>query len=261
MPRAKESTAGASTAQAQQEAVSEGIDNFELPRSLIMKLARASQVPENTKFSKEVILAILKASTVFINYLAATAHEVATSKQHKSISATDVLKALELVELADIAKNIQGELPLYRDLQKTDKRKGGKGKAKDTSTESASAGPKGKGKGKAATGPSSDAPAQGLAPKIHIPAGRPAAAPSSEAGPSEGIDEDQEMADAEQDQGEEPGQDDAEDEEIDEDDDVEEEDEDDAEPPEDIMAVEEEELRKDAKGLEAANRDEAVDED
>ena len=94
MPRAKESTAGASTAQAQQDAVSDGIDNFELPRSLIMKLARASQVrtefdasnasmrlvvperrsykcqvPENTKFSKDVILAILKASTVFVNYL------------------------------------------------------------------------------------------------------------------------------------------------------------------------------------------------
>ena len=38
------------------------------------------------------------------------AHEVASSKQHKSISATDVLKALELVEFGDIAKNIQGEL-------------------------------------------------------------------------------------------------------------------------------------------------------
>ena len=29
------------------------------------------QVPENTKFSKDVILAILKASTVFVNYLGA----------------------------------------------------------------------------------------------------------------------------------------------------------------------------------------------
>lgn len=39
-----------------------------------------------------------------------SAHEVASSKQHKSISATDVLKALELIEFGDIAKNIQGEL-------------------------------------------------------------------------------------------------------------------------------------------------------
>ena len=44
MPRAKEPATGASIAQAQQDAGSEGIDNFELPRSLIMKLARASQV-------------------------------------------------------------------------------------------------------------------------------------------------------------------------------------------------------------------------
>ncbi|KAI0696982.1 histone-fold-containing protein [Cerioporus squamosus] len=258
MPRAKESTAGASTAQAQQEAVSEGIDNFELPRSLIMKLARASQVPENTKFSKEVILAILKASTVFINYLAATAHEVATSKQHKSISATDVLKALELVELADIAKNIQEELPLYRDLQKSDKRKGGKGKAKDAS-ESASAGPKTKGKGKAAASAPPDAAEQGPSPTIHIPAVRSAAGPSAAPEQPEDVDEDQEMADADQDHGEDPEQDEAEDEEIDEDED--DEDEDETEPPEDMMAVEEEELRRDARGLEAADRDDAVDED
>ena len=52
-------------------------------------------------------------------------------------------------------------------------------------------------------------------------------------------------------------EDDAEDEEIDEDEDTEEEG--DAEPPEDMMAVEEEELRKDAKGLEADRDD--VDED
>ncbi|KAI0773129.1 histone-fold-containing protein [Trametes elegans] len=122
MPRGKES-ASASMAQAQQDAVADGIENFELPRTVVMKLARASQVPENTKFSKDVILAILKASTVFINYLAATAHEVASSKQHKSISATDVLKALELVEFGDIAHNIQGELQAGRQ----EERREGKG--------------------------------------------------------------------------------------------------------------------------------------
>ena len=48
MPRAKEPATGAAIAQAQQDAGSEGIDNFELPRSLIMKLARASQVSAST---------------------------------------------------------------------------------------------------------------------------------------------------------------------------------------------------------------------
>ncbi|KAI0739550.1 histone-fold-containing protein [Daedaleopsis nitida] len=268
MPRAKESTAGASTAQAQQEAVSDGIETFELPRSLVMKLARASQVPESTKFSKEVILSILKASTVFINYLAATAHEVASQKQHKSISATDVLKALELIEFTDIAKSIQAELPVYRDLQRADKRKGGKGKAKDTS-DSASRPPV-KGKAKASTSASDQAEPSGSVPTIHIP--RPAASASASAarttigdasseaepenGPSEDVDEDHEMADAARDD----DQDDDVEDEMDEDEDKDEDDgeEEEAEPLEDPMALEDEEIRKDAKGLDADN---AIDED
>ncbi|KAI1793744.1 histone-fold-containing protein [Ganoderma leucocontextum] len=247
MPRAKEPAAGASTAQAQQDAVSEGIDNFELPRSLIMKLARASQVPENTKFSKDVILSILKASTVFVNYLGTPAHEVASSKQHKSISATDVLKALELVEFTDIAKAIQGELPTYREMQRADKRKGGKAKAKDTS-ESASAASKPKGKGKAAA--SSEHTEQQAIPTIHIRPPTSAAQPASEAGheqrPSEDVDEDQEMLDEYQEDGGEDVDEEMEDEDGDEDE------------PEDTMALLEEEERRDEKGLDA---DDAIEED
>ncbi|KAH9920608.1 histone-fold-containing protein [Fomitopsis serialis] len=116
----KEVATSAVSAQAQQEAVSEGIETFELPRSIITKLARAA-MSENTKMSKDVVLSFQKASTVFINYLAATAHEVAASKQHKSISASDVLKALELVEMGDMVPRLQQELQVYRDIQKSDK--------------------------------------------------------------------------------------------------------------------------------------------
>ena len=227
------------------------------------------------------------------------AHEVASQKQHKSISATDVLKALELVEFGDIAKNIQGELqgtslfsiffsppvlplplaiptsscmpiyhlrPVYRDLQKSDKRKGGKGKAKDTS-ESASTASRAKGKGKAsASAASGGATDQAdTIPPIHLPRPSTSAAvastdPSSEAendndnGRSEDVDEDQEMLDQDQEQDPE----DDEDEEMDEDEDEGEE----PEPLEDRMALEEEELRKDAKGLEGkAQADDAIEED
>jgi hypothetical protein len=38
------------------------------------------------------------------------AHEVSTSKQHKSISASDVFKALELIEFADLIPSLQAEL-------------------------------------------------------------------------------------------------------------------------------------------------------
>lgn len=96
MPR-KESSNVPASAQAQQEAVSEGIENFELPRALVTKIAksavrkstfpshldihsreltrltRPNQIPENTKLQKDTVLSLVKGSTVFINYLGAHA--------------------------------------------------------------------------------------------------------------------------------------------------------------------------------------------
>ncbi|KAF9042683.1 hypothetical protein BDP27DRAFT_1434968 [Rhodocollybia butyracea] len=130
MPRKENS--GPLSAQQQQDLVSDGIDNFELPTSLVIKIAK-SAVPDNTKLQKEAILSLVKGSTVFINYLAATqvilcpvyaASDVAQSKQHKSISASDVLKALELIELGDMVDPLTAELQVYRDQVKPDKNGG-----------------------------------------------------------------------------------------------------------------------------------------
>ena len=86
-PKEKAANSGA-TAESQQSAASDGIYSYELPRSLVAKIARASvrgfhslcilddkhaQVPDNCKFQKETILALLKGSTVFINCLGAYA--------------------------------------------------------------------------------------------------------------------------------------------------------------------------------------------
>jgi len=132
MPR-KETNTGHISAQAQQDLVSEGIENFELPRSLVTKIAK-SAIPENTKLQKETVLSLVKGSTVFINYLAATAHDVALSKQHKSISASDVLKALEMIEFGDLVDKLQGELQIYREQAKTDKSKKGTSNITSAST-------------------------------------------------------------------------------------------------------------------------------
>ncbi|KIK58283.1 hypothetical protein GYMLUDRAFT_45493 [Collybiopsis luxurians FD-317 M1] len=130
MPR-KENP-GPLSAQQQQDLVSEGIDNFELPKSLVQKIAK-SAVPDNTKLQKEVILSLVKGSTVFINYLAATAHDVAQSKQHKSISASDVLKALEMIDLGDLVEPLTAELQVYRD-QGNNKSSGGARRASTASS-------------------------------------------------------------------------------------------------------------------------------
>lgn len=134
---------GPISAQAQQDLVSEGIENFELPKSLVTKIAK-SAIPDNAKLQKETVLSLVKGSTVFINYLAATAHDVALSKQHKSISASDVLKALEMIEFGDLVEKLQEELQIYRDNTKGDKGRrsaaapSSKGKAKERITSSVS---------------------------------------------------------------------------------------------------------------------------
>ncbi|KAK0228834.1 histone-fold-containing protein [Armillaria fumosa] len=253
MPR-KETNTGSITAQAQQDAVSDGIENFELPKSLITKIAR-SAIPENAKLQKETILSLVKGSTVFINYLAASAHDVALSKQHKSISATDVLRALEVMELGDLVQNLQEELQVYRELSKTDKTK----RATSSATPVLRTTPgiklaigsvsapapvvptiKIKGKEKATT-PFTSTPL-GLTPSETTPStSTPAGLPPPESistGPIS-MDVDQEAAEEEEEEV-------IEEEEII---DEEEQDEEEEEEPQDVVALEEEELRNDAKGL------------
>ncbi|TFK51256.1 histone-fold-containing protein [Heliocybe sulcata] len=145
MPRADSTS---NLAKSQSESTT-GIENYELPRTLVTKIAK-SAVPDNTKLQKEVVTSLVKGSTVFINYLAATAHDVAASKQHKSISATDVLKALEVLEFADMVPELQNELNAYREHQKRVKQNGGgiRGKAREAMLGEQPA--KGKGKEKLA---------------------------------------------------------------------------------------------------------------
>ncbi|KAJ7279974.1 hypothetical protein C8J57DRAFT_1174663 [Mycena rebaudengoi] len=107
---------GPISAQAQQDLVSEGM---ELPKSLVTKIARSAAVRLGSYVS------LSHGSTVFINYLDASSHDIALPKQHKSISASDVLKALEMIEFGVLVDKLQAELLVYREQAKTDKSKKG----------------------------------------------------------------------------------------------------------------------------------------
>ncbi|KAF9557922.1 histone-fold-containing protein [Agrocybe pediades] len=242
MPR-KDPLAGNLSAQVQQDIISEGIDNFELPKSVVMKIAK-SALPDNVKLQKETVLSLVKGSTVFINYLAAMAHDVALSKQHKSISASDVLKALENIEFGDMANQLQDELKIYKDLNKNEKGKKGSSSASRKAS-SASAPVKGKGKEKAV-------PSNGIAPPFTSAplGGLPASASAHVAPPPEApmlVDEEEADVEVRQVEDDEPELDEeaegAEDEIIESDEDQSE------EELEDRDALEEEELRKDARGV------------
>ena len=45
-----------------------------------------------------------------LSYVLASAHDIAAQKQHKSVSASDVLKALEQIEMGDMVQKLQSDL-------------------------------------------------------------------------------------------------------------------------------------------------------
>ncbi|KDE08347.1 hypothetical protein MVLG_01387 [Microbotryum lychnidis-dioicae p1A1 Lamole] len=71
-----------------------GLAQFELPKALVTRIAKAS-VPAGVQLQREMPLALVKSSTIFINYLAALSHDAAHEKNQKTISATHVLEAIK----------------------------------------------------------------------------------------------------------------------------------------------------------------------
>jgi DNA polymerase epsilon subunit 3 len=179
------------------------------------------------------------------------------------VSASDVLKALEMLDLGDMGPMLQTELqgiptacafyiqlltlPLaYRDHQKTDKTKrgGSKGKPKEA-LESASAKTKGKAKASSST-------------TITIPGRSAPSRPApTEQGPADTADEDMETAEAGVEDEDEEMVDAQDDEGLDDrqEDDVGDEDEDEGEELADEAGFEEEALRDDVRGVEGRRRE------
>ncbi|KAG8819160.1 hypothetical protein FRC17_010582 [Serendipita sp. 399] len=154
MPRRADVMLSSEHAETQQGGVLDGIDHYQLPQSTVTKIAKATvsfpcspyrapivedcllsvglrlwyrtnklanlgdsdqkKLPPNAKLQKESVLALVKGSTVFINYIAAAAQEVANARGHKTIVASDVLQALELAEFGDMVPSLNKDLAEYR---------------------------------------------------------------------------------------------------------------------------------------------------
>ena len=104
----------------QQEAalktLSVGIDQFELPRTNVIKTAK-SDIPDSVQLRKEVQSALIKSASVFISYLTATAHENATKKGGKIINAQHVLEAVKELDLGNqtqVMSELKQHLAAYR---------------------------------------------------------------------------------------------------------------------------------------------------
>ncbi|KAG8993718.1 hypothetical protein FRB94_010385 [Tulasnella sp. JGI-2019a] len=118
MPKKTEPSAASlalmASPQSQQDTIMNGIENYQLPKAVAMRIAK-SELPEYVKIGKEASLGITNSATVFINYLSATALDIAKARGAKTIVAADVLKAMEVIEMADQVPILEEELEAYRD--------------------------------------------------------------------------------------------------------------------------------------------------
>ncbi|WFD35365.1 DNA-directed DNA polymerase [Malassezia cuniculi] len=95
-----------------------GLDQFELPKAPVAKIARA-EMPESMQLRKELNTALVKSASVFVSYLTAAAHDVATAKGNKTIAATHVQEALRELEFpGSIRRELRDQLAAFRALQK-----------------------------------------------------------------------------------------------------------------------------------------------
>ena len=205
-----------------------------------------------------MFIIIIRNDSRFDALFCSSAHDVAMSKQHKSISASDVLKALEMMEFTDMVEQLQGELQgsygfdpfisahlspssylVYRQLVKTGEKKSEKKKASHPTTGAPSSSSR-----KTMAPPPRPSESEG-APLLpegeHVPVHDVPMDVDDRA-----ADEDRHIEEQDIREDEEVAVDD----EISEDDPVVESDEGESDELEDKVALEEEELRKDGQGLE-----------
>ncbi|UZJ52335.1 hypothetical protein CBS101457_001655 [Exobasidium rhododendri] len=72
----------------------DGIDQYELARTQVTKIAK-SAIPDSVQLRKEVIQALIKSSTVFINYISSAALDKTHEAGNKTLSATHVINAFK----------------------------------------------------------------------------------------------------------------------------------------------------------------------
>ncbi|BFZ60114.1 hypothetical protein YB2330_001136 [Saitoella coloradoensis] len=89
------------------------IEDLSLPRSVVTRLAKGV-MSEGTNVQKDSVLAMTKAATAFVNYLAATANDLTRNAGKKVISPQDVLKALEIMELPEFSTELEKHLDEYQ---------------------------------------------------------------------------------------------------------------------------------------------------
>ncbi|KAF9173015.1 hypothetical protein BGX21_001950 [Mortierella sp. AD011] len=117
--------------------MSTSIEDNELPKAILTRIMK-HVLPENTNIQANAKLAMTKSTTLFINYLASAANDVAASAGHKIVSGAHVLKAIESLDLEEMLPRLNEEFQAFQAIQRSRKEGAAKSsKDKDDSPSSA----------------------------------------------------------------------------------------------------------------------------
>lgn len=87
------------------------LDDLQLPRKTIGEIMKKYCNDETIAMQKDAKLAISRSTVVFISYIAATAADLSTRKDHRFTGA-EVVQALRMLDFDDIADEL--EVPLSK---------------------------------------------------------------------------------------------------------------------------------------------------
>lgn len=100
----------------------ERIQDLNLPLANISRIIRDA-LPENVGMDRETRVAIARATSVFIMYLASTAAANAEKANHKTFTAADVFEAVDEMEFDTFLAPMRDALNAYRQSMKDKKDK------------------------------------------------------------------------------------------------------------------------------------------
>ncbi|OJD38652.1 cbf nf-y family transcription factor protein [Diplodia corticola] len=107
-----------STASAADEDPGLSVEDLNLPKTMVNRLAKGA-LPPNFNVQSVAQSAVSKSATVFVNYLTAHASDIAARQNKKTIQPKDVLDALKELEFDMFIDRTNNELNKYQEIQCT----------------------------------------------------------------------------------------------------------------------------------------------
>lgn len=100
--------------------MAEKLEDLNLPNAVVTRIVKEA-LPDNITVAKEARAAVAKAASIFILYLTSSANMIAKKNNRKTVSAPDVIQAMDEIEFEQFNEPLKEALENYKKSQKEKK--------------------------------------------------------------------------------------------------------------------------------------------